>query len=230
MSTISRRSVSQRSALIYDAHNFDIIIDTREIFISPNPDVGSDDAEINHMVANRFVKNIHILNGVNHNPIVIHLTTPGGIWEYGMTIYDAIKNSQAHVTTISYAHARSMSSIVPQAADKRIIMPSAYFLMHHGTLGVFGNYQNVVSDVKYCEEHITPMMMGIYTEKCQEGEFFLEKGWGNNPERIERYLLECMSKKQEFYLTAREAVEYGLMDAVFGDKGALSWDEIKTGV
>ena len=94
-------------------------------------------------------------------------------------------------------------------------MPHADFLMHHGTMEMGGNYQSIVSDVAWAEKFITPAMMDIYTRRCKDGPKF--KGWTEN--RIKKFLLKKIEEKQEVYLSPRETVEYGFMDAVLGDEG-----------
>ncbi len=44
----------------------------------------------------------------------------GGSWNDGMAIFDAIQLSKSYVTIISYGQAESMSSVILQAADKRV--------------------------------------------------------------------------------------------------------------
>ena len=114
-----RRTISQRSELIYDIHNFSVNADTRELFLNPDYNVENDEAEVDHRMAVTLIKNITFLNSQNDNPIIVHMCSCGGSWEYGLAIYDAIKSSQSEVYIITYAHASSMSSIILQAGDYR---------------------------------------------------------------------------------------------------------------
>ena len=215
-STIKRRTISQRSEIIYDAHNFGVILDTREIFISPSETT----LMIDWDTAKQFLCNLHILNSINTNPILVHLISCGGSWDYAMAMYDAIQHScqdpkLSNITILSYAHARSMSSIIPQAAKYRVIMPTAYFMIHDGTYADNGNFKTVCSGIEFYKKVAQPRMLQIYVDKCVYGERF--KNW--DKEKIKKYLTEQIAYNDDFYLTAREAVEYGLMDAVLGDEG-----------
>jgi len=213
-----KRTTSQQSEMIYDCHNFGILVDSREIFLAPALDESYEEAMIDHTVAHNFMRNLRILNSINKKTILIHMITCGGCWNYGIAIYDAIKAScddeeLSNVIVLAHGHARSMSSIIPQAAVLRIIMPHADFLMHHGTYSMDGNYQSVVSDVKWAEEFVTPAMMSIYASRCKDSKMF--EGWTET--RIIKHLLKLIEAKQEVYLSPRQSVEYGLMDAVLGD-------------
>lgn len=210
-----RRNISQRSEMIYDIHNFGINIDTREVYLTSPSEEDIINSFIDHRTASNFIKNLRLLNSLSNESILVHMITCGGCWNYGMAIYDAIKNSTSDVTVLAYAHARSMSSIIPQAATWRVIMPNADFLIHNGTLEVGGNYQSVVSEVKWAEQ-MTDHMVKIYVEKCKNGHFFLQKHM--NTDDIEKWLRNKIAGEQEFYCTPRESVNYGLMDAVLGDE------------
>lgn len=221
MPSPKRRNISQRSEMIYDAHNFGILIDTREIFVAPNLNESLEDSSIDHVVAHQFVRNLSILNNMGNEIIVIHMLTCGGEWDYGMAMYDAIRNScdddsLSDIVTVSYAGASSMSSIIPQAAKWRVIMPNAYFHVHYGEYGDSGNYTNFMSGVQW-QQLCTEVMIDIYTNRIQGGNFFKDKDWG--PNRVRQWLKDTLDKRQEVYMTARESVEKGFMDAVLGDPG-----------
>jgi ATP-dependent protease ClpP protease subunit len=210
-----RRNISQKSEMVYDLHHFGINIDTREIFLSSDLDYDYNEAMLDHRAANKFVRNLQILNSLSDGPILVHMITCGGDWNYGMAIYDAIKTSKSDIIILAYAHARSMSSIIPQAAKWRVMMPNADFLIHDGTLGFDDmNYQSVVSEVKWSEKG-RERMLDVYVERCREGQFFLRENMDDKA--IKEWLIDKINKKQEFYLTSREAVDYGFMDAVLGD-------------
>lgn len=219
-----RRNISQESELIYDVQTFGIISDTRELFLSSYI-TDSGDEEIDFRSANMFIRNLRILNNKNHNPIIVHIISVGGEYEYGMAIYDAIKHSQSDITTLSYAHSRSVSSIIPQAAKYRVIMPNAFFLAHYGTFESDSkNATSIIQDVKWLEKQ-NEDMLDVYVEKCQEGDFWKRKHM--DKKEIREWLRNELDKKQEVYLTPRESVDMGFMDAVFGDEGFESFENLR---
>jgi ATP-dependent protease ClpP protease subunit len=224
MTNTKRRTKSETSELIYDAHNFGIVIDTREIFIAPNLNQSIDDAMVDHVVAHQFIRNLQILNSLNDDPILVHMMTCGGAWDYGMAIYDAIKASYSYITILSYAHSRSMSSIIPQAADLRISMPNADFMIHWGYDAFAGNHTSVISEAEWAKKDASKML-DIYTEKCLDGQYFKDKNM--DEKAVRRWLKNNMDKKQEFYMTARDAVDRGLLDGILGDEKFESIKSLK---
>ena len=60
-------------------------------------------------------------------------------------------------------------------------------------------------------------MLDIYANRCYRGPWFRKKRWSR--ERVKEWLRKEIDRVQERYMDAREAVEYGFMDAVLGDKG-----------
>ncbi len=209
-----RRTISQRSELITDLHMFGINPDTREIVLMSSAENLEDG--LDWTSANTFIKNLLLLNMMNHTPILIHQCTPGGEWEYGMAIFDAIVASPSPITLIAYAHARSMSSIIPQAARKRIITPNADFLIHFGSAGYEGDARSFVAEGKWMDK-IDARMLDIYVSKCASGPFFKRNRYSR--EKIRTYLRNKMNEHREYYMTPTEAVDKGFMDGILGTPG-----------
>ncbi len=200
--------------LLYDLHNYNANVDTREIFLH---NYYSSDADENpgveYKMSNTFLKNIRALEIKSEKPITIHMQSVGGEWSDGMAIYDAIAMSSCYITIVAYGQAESMSSIIFQAADRRLITPNTYFMSHYGSTAAGGEYQSVQNWVKY-EKHICDIMLDIYAQSCIGGKYFKEK-YGNSPDvdKVKTYLTRKL-KSGDWYLTAEEAVEYGFADAI----------------
>ena len=207
--------------LLEAVHNHWINPVTREIWIH-GIDMNTDSYEgdepgVEYMMANRVIENLHLLRFQSATePALIHLHTCGGIYEEGMAIYDTICSMPFHVTIVSYTHARSMSSIILQAADRRMMMPNSHFMFHYGTLTVNGEAKTVVSNVDFTK-HQTNTMIDIYVTKTQHGRKF--QGWTAG--RIRRHITKQMDSKGDVFLTAAETVEWG-----FADEILTSWDQI----
>lgn len=167
---------------------------------------------VEYKMSARLIKNLQILSQIDpRRPILIHMKTCGGDWQEGMAIYDAIWACPNPIAILSYTHARSMSSIILQAADRRVLMPHSYFLIHEGTLGAIGTAKSVHSFVDWDNRIVRPTMLNIYTERLKQKGKFQRRA----PERIKEMLQEEMDKKEDVYLTAQEAVEWGFADDVF---------------
>lgn len=224
---IVRRNISQKSELISDLHTYNIIPDSRELYIHG---VFNDDAEpgVDYRMCSQFIKNINFLCHTSKTePILIHSITCGGDWQYGMAMYDAIKSCPCPVTILAYAHARSMSSIILQAATYRVMMPNSVFMIHEGTMGVEDN--TTYKAFQTCAEEgrkATETMLDIYVEKVKQGE-----EWGEKSETwIRKALHQRMDSKQDWFLSAKEAVRYGFADAVLGDEGYENIETLLTHV
>ncbi len=180
---------------------------------------------IEYQMATRFIKNLHTLSGKNpRRPILTHMKTCGGSWEEGMAIYDAIKACPNPITILSYTHARSMSSIVLQAADKRVLMPNSYFLFHEGTLGLSGTNKGVLSNAEWVKKIVNPTMVRIYVSVLKRRGRFSK--W--SAKRISEMLRDRMDKKEDVFLSAWEAVDWGFADEVFGGAdGHFDWEKLR---
>ena len=207
---------SAKIELLESIHDFNVNIDKREVFITP----GDENCEVDCLMSADLVRNIRFLDSLNSNPILIHMGTAGGDWNYGMMIYDAIANSISRIVTISYAHARSMSSIIPQAADLRIIAPHADFMIHEGSFDYMGTSKGAKHNVGW-NNYLSEVMISLYVEKCQYGPHF--KGW--TEKRISKFLQDKMDKNEDWYMTPEESVKYGFMDGILGESG---FEDIET--
>ncbi len=206
-----RRTISQRSELVYDVHEYGLNLDTREVWL--HGWITDADAEVDLRMANVFLKNLRLMETTGTGSILIHQCTCGGEWEYGMAIYDAIRSCRHRVIMLCHAHARSMSSIIPQAADERVMMPNADFMIHYGDGEVGGFTPQVISEVDWWKK-LNDRMLDIYVEAVRGSKPFFR--WSRK--RIREFLEEKLRRTPNWYLTAREAVEYGFMDAVLGDE------------
>jgi len=198
---------------LHSVQDYCINVKSRDIYIHSHVTEGCEESGIDYIVASRFIKNIHYLNNVSDQPITVHLHCDGGSWIDGMAIYDSIILSKSPVTVIAYASVSSMSTVILQAAQKRVLMPSSEFMIHYGSMGVEGNSISVKSAVDQ-NELANEKMLEIYVDKCSSGKKF--KGF--TPSRRKKFIDRKMRDKQEWYMTANEAISYGFADKIYGEK------------
>lgn len=135
---------------------------------------GSDEADaadpgIDWNSARRVIMALHLLDSTGTDkPITIIMNSCGGCWNYGMSIYDAIRACRNYVTIINMSHARSMSSIIFQAGDLRITAPSGYYMIHDGYLGAEDVPRSVITNVEYERDRTLPMMYQMYLDRLRE--------------------------------------------------------------
>ena len=209
------RKVDERIEIV---HDYWIDPDSREIWIH-GVDVSSSDGEWNEpgvefIMANRVIKNLHYLRKQSSRAgVTIHLHTCGGVVGDGFAIYDAIKLMPYPVTIISYTHARSMSSIILQAAagpcDTRLLMPSSYFMFHFGTMMSEGHTKAVYSDIEFAKKY-DELMLDVYVNSVKNSKKFKDM----TESKIRKFLINQMNQKSDVFLTAKEAVEWGFADGI----------------
>lgn len=202
---------------IWHMHEYDVDLQSNHIYLMgtesymTGTEAPSGEPGVDYTMANRFIRNMNLCMRVNPNkPILIHMKTCGGDWTEGMAIYDAIKSCPFPVTILNYTHARSMSSLIFQAANKRVMMPHSYYLFHEGTLGYEGTYKTVMSSVEF-DKKGRESMVDIYEDVLKRGGKFEKRSrkW------IRNWINESMNKKEDVFIDAKEAVELGFADSVF---------------
>jgi ATP-dependent protease ClpP protease subunit len=149
----------------------------------------------------------------------------GGEWNDGMAMYDAISLTKSYVTIIAYGQAESMSSIILQSADNRIMMPNAYFMSHFGTSEFSGNYLDIQNVAKF-DAAICETMLDIYTSACVSGKYFKEHYNLVDEDKVRNFLKRKL-KNGDWYLNAHESVYYGLSDCVLATRKYPSIDSLK---
>ncbi len=214
-------SKSLPNDFISNIHNHGINPRSREIFLHGHMDE-PEEPGVDYRMAATFIKNIILLNRQNSSPIFVHMSSDGGDWNSGIAIYDSIRASVAPVVIIAYAQAVSMTSIILQAGDLRLITPNCDFMIHYGRFSIADTTLGVIS-ASHQEQKTLEVMLNIYAERCLQGEYFLQS---KNPkytlDRVKKFLDRKMKDHQEWYLNSEEAVNYGFADGVLGKEFVLN--------
>jgi ATP-dependent Clp protease protease subunit len=155
-------------------------------------------------MAERVIKNIHILDGTSNEEITILMNNIGGDPTHGLAIFDCIKSCKSPVKIIVYGHTMSMGSVILQAADERIMAPNASQMIHYGHLSVDKHAKTAYKIVDE-NKRLDRWMEELYLEKIRE----------KNP----KFKLSKLKKMcdHDTFLTAKESVELGLCDKVLGE-------------
>ena len=203
--------------LIHAVHNFGINPETRELFLHSYMSDAEEEPGVDWRMATKLQKLLSLLTSGSRatDPILIHMHTIGGNWEDGLAIYDTIKScTETHITILSYAHARSMSSIIFQAGDTRIFMPNTIWLMHMGTQSFDGDAQSFEAEADEAKlDH--DRMLDIYVNSAYESIAYK----GKSRKQVKVLIDKGLRFKQEWYMSPKEAIRHGYGDAVFGDVG-----------
>ena len=206
-------------------HGQSVDIKQREIYLHGHHGPFDDDPGVEYRMATPFIKNIRYLDSLKNEPILIHMHSLGGNWGDGMAIYDAIKVARSHVTIIAYGQAESMSSIILQAADIRIMMPNSYFMWHYGSSSSAGNFLDTQNWASF-ESRILESMLDMYVDKCIKGKFFKEKFEDLSESKVRSFIKRKL-KDGDWYIGSNEAVYYGFADGVLGTRKYRGISDLK---
>ena len=188
MAKMSKESIER----FFDNH---IHVETRTIFLGDG-----DEGEIDAVVSEGIIKAFHILtNTYQDRPINLFINSFGGCWFNGMAVYDVIKACPCVVNAYVVGAAMSMGSIILQAADMRYIYPNATIMVHDGyETHVNELPQNFMNWAEYSKK-TRASMYKIYAQRSGRPTSFWRK--------------KCTA---DLILTAQEAKEMGLVDAIYG--------------
>jgi ATP-dependent protease ClpP protease subunit len=177
---------------------------TRTILLMENPGEDGDGQGTTCSVAKDLVRNLHLLTSTNSDPITIIMNISGGDFYHGSAIYDAIAGCRDHhITVVGTGYVMSMGSIIIQAADRRVMTPTATMMLHYGSNGKEKD-QHSKDLIKTAEEEkrINLWMEDLYLEKIREAQ----------PKFSRRRLREMINFDK--YLDAKRALGLGLIDEI----------------
>lgn len=203
--------------LISDIHSYGINYHTRELWLHGRHTDNDVEPGVDYRMATAFIKNLRVLEQSSRQNVLVHMHTIGGEWGDGMAIYDSIRLAKSSVTIVGYAQATSMSGVILQAGDKRILMPDCDVMIHHGSIELNDNTLAVKSNADW-NERLSRRMLQIFAQRAINGEFFKERGYSFK--QVISYIDKKVKDKGDWYMSAEEAVFYGLADGVLGEKGA----------
>lgn len=156
--------------------------------------------EVEDMSANTIVAQLLFLEGKDSTKdISLYINSPGGSVSAGMAIYDTMNYIKCDVSTICIGLAASMGAFLLSsgAKGKRFALPNSKIMIHQP----LGGAQGQASDIAIVAEQI------LKTKKTLNE--VLAKNSGQPLEKIE------IDTDRDYYMTAEEAKNYGLIDKVF---------------
>jgi len=159
-------------------------------------------------IANLIVAQlIHLESEDPDKDISIYINSPGGSVYAGLAIYDTMQYIKPDVQTICVAVAMSMGALLLAggAAGKRMALPNAKILIHQVWTGQFGGQ---ASDVEIRAREVLDLKKRV--------EQILADHSGQSLERV------AADTDRDHFMTATEAVEYGLIDEVLRGRPALT--------
>jgi ATP-dependent Clp protease protease subunit len=179
---------SSRGERAYDIYSR--LLKDRIIFI---------DSEIVDITANLVIAQLLFLEGEEPDKdIFLYLNSPGGLITSGLAIYDTMQYVKCGVSTICIGQAASMAAVLLAAGakGKRYALPNARLMIHQP----LGGAQGQATDIEIAAKEI------IRNRELVED--ILVKHTNQSKNRIHQ------DADRDFFMSAQEAIEYGLIDEV----------------
>jgi ATP-dependent Clp protease protease subunit len=163
--------------------------------------------EVDDQIANLLVAEILYLEAQDPDKdIYLYINSPGGLSYAGMAIYDVMQHVRPEVSTICVGMGMSAAAMIlcGGAAGKRLALPSAKIMIHQGSAGTRGAPRDM-------EIHLREVM--ATTQRMAR---IIAHHTGRPLEEVERDI------DRDYFLTAHEALEYGLIDDVLTPRRGVS--------
>ena len=163
--------------------------------------------EVDDQIANLLIAELLYLDSVDAGKdIYLYINSPGGLAYAGMAIYDTIQQLTSEVSTVCVGMGMSAAAMVlcGGAPGKRLATPNAKIMIHQGSAGARGAPRDM--EVQLREVLATTRRMAEVISHHS----------GRAVEQVERDI------DRDFFMTAEEAKQYGLIDEVLMPRRGVS--------
>jgi ATP-dependent Clp protease protease subunit len=163
------------------------------------------DTDVNEHSASLVVAQLLFLEAEDpEKDILFYINSPGGVVTAGMAIYDTMQFIRPDVSTIVMGQACSMGSLLAQAGapGKRLILPSARHMVHQPSGGAGGQATDMEIQVREILK-MKKSLTEIYVKHNSAGRAYDEI---------------AADMERDFFMSAHEAVAYGLADRVIDSR------------
>jgi ATP-dependent Clp protease protease subunit len=187
---------SMRGERAYDIYS--LLLKERIVFLGQ---------EVDDQIANLLVAEILYLEGQDpERDIHLYINSPGGLAYAGMAIYDVMQHVKCEVSTLCIGMAMSAAAMIlgGGAPGKRMALPSSKIMIHQGSAGTRGAPRDMEIQLKEVLANTRRMAQ------------ILAHHSGRPLEQVERDI------DRDYFLTAEEALEYGLIDEVLAPRRGLA--------
>jgi ATP-dependent Clp protease protease subunit len=154
---------------------------------------------VDDQIANLIVAQLlHLESEDPDKDISIYINSPGGVVYAGLAIYDTMQFIKPDIQTICVGMAMSMGSVILLGGTpgKRMSLPNSKILIHQGSAGFHGQ----PTDIEIQAKEVIGLKRLL--------EEITAKHTGQPLERVSKDM------DRDYYMTAKEAVEYGIIDRV----------------
>ena len=162
--------------------------------------------EINDYTANTLQAQLLYLDSIDSSrDISIYINSPGGSVYAGLGIYDTVQFISSDVATFCTGLAASMAAVLLVAGQegKRSALTHSRVMIHQP----LGGAQGQASDIEITAREILKLKKELYTIVAEHSHTDFDKVWADSD--------------RDYWMTAQEAKEYGIIDEVMSRKSSL---------
>lgn len=158
---------------------------------------------VTSVLVNSIIKQVLLLDRINHEEITLFINTGGGSVDSGMALYDILHIVKSPIHTIVTGAAYSMGAILLLAGKKRSILKNSRIMFH---LPIISFEKAHINQVSFENTHnelkkTKKLLLDIVLSKTDN--------FNNNKE-----LFLDILEKRDFFLGAKEAKEYKIIDKI----------------
>jgi len=161
--------------------------------------------EINKNLAEKTIRQLILLEDMGDDPVRIFIDSPGGDADAGYAIFDMIRFVRPPVWTIGMGLVASAAAIIQLASPKerRLGLPNSHYLIHQPLSGIRG----VATDIEIHARELDKLRAKI--------NLLISEETGLKIEQVEK------DTDRDYWMTADEAVKYGLICSVITRRDEL---------
>lgn len=164
---------------------------------------------VEDQMANLIVAQLLYLESENPNKdIHLYINSPGGTISSGLAVYDTMQFISCDVSTICIGQAASMGALLLTGGSKgkRYALPHSRVMVHQPSAG----FQGQVTDIGIHAEEVIALKRRLNE--------IMAKHTGQDVKQVEQDL------ERDHFMSAEDAVEYGLIDTVLIDRQGMGGD------
>ncbi|TVQ24076.1 MAG: ATP-dependent Clp protease proteolytic subunit [Spirochaetaceae bacterium] len=162
--------------------------------------------EVDKSLAERVVRQLLLLESESDEPVRMFIDSPGGDADAGFAIFDMMRFITPRVITVGMGLVASAGALILLGAAKedRVALPNSHYLIHQPLSGMRG----VATDIEIHAAEIEKMRVRINALISDET--------GQELSKVEK------DTDRDFWMSAGEAVEYGLVSRIVKGRAELS--------
>ncbi len=172
------------------------MLKTRNIILS---------GEVDKALAERVVRQLLLLEDDSDEPIRVLIDSPGGDVDAGFAIFDMIRFVKPDVYTVGMGLVASAGALILLAApsERRLGLPNSHYLIHQPLSGIRG----VATEIEIHARELEKLRQKLNSLIADET--------GQKLEKVEK------DTDRDFWMSATEAKEYGLISSVIAKRDEL---------